>query len=331
MITVESVALDDTRAGALWEEQQRELWIRYGEPDTDADFALDMPPDAMVTSLLAVTDAGEAVGTALVRWSPYPTGAGSAEVKRLYVAPGHRGRGHSRVLMGAAERAALGAGAVRVVLETGSEQPEALGLYEGIGYSRITPYGPYKDDHRSVCFAKDLPTRVLVVNGSIGAGKTKTAAAIFDVLGERGTRVAMIDGDFLCQAAPASGNDGFGQDLLFANLAAVAPVYRRFGYGIMVIARVVEDPEDCTRYAHAFAAAGQPAQVTIARVTAPEAVRKARIVHRDVDPAWHQWGHARTVELDAVLEDLNLDDVVVVNADRTPVDSAREIIEALGW
>ena len=117
----------------------------------------------------------EPVGTGLLRWSPFASGAGSVEVKRLYVRPEHRGHGHSRVIMGALEHAAARAGAVRIVLETGVEQPEAIALYERIGYSRIPGYGEYMDDPRSVCFAKDLPTRVLVVNGTIGAGKTSVA------------------------------------------------------------------------------------------------------------------------------------------------------------
>ncbi|MCR6712022.1 MAG: GNAT family N-acetyltransferase [Demequina sp.] len=326
-MTIRAVPIDDPTAATLWAEQQAELFARYGEPDADADFALDMPPDALVTSLVALTEEGEPVGTALLRWSPFDSGAGSAEVKRLYVRPQFRGEGIARELMASIEAAALRAGAVSVVLETGVEQPEALGLYTSLGYDRIEPYGEYMDDPRSVCFGKSLPTRVLVVNGSIGAGKTSVAEGAFDVLAERGARVAEIDGDFLCQASPAAPGAGFNQELLFDNLAAVAPVYRAAGYGIMVIARVVEDPEDRGRYARAFGTDS----VTIARVTAPEEERKARIVHRDLDPWWHEWGHARTVELHAVLEELQLDDVVVTNAGRSPKETAEELLSLLGW
>lgn len=327
MVTLRRVALDDAVATSLWAEQQAELFARYGEPDADADFALGMPADALVASLLAVTEAGTPVGTGLLRWSPFDSGPGSAEVKRLYVRPEYRGNGISRAIMGGLEDAALRAGAVRLVLETGVEQPEALALYESMGYDRIAPYGEYMDDPRSVCFGKELPARVLVVNGSIGAGKTSVAEAVFDVLGDRGVRVAMIDGDFLAQATPRVPGAPFNQPLLFANLAAVAPVYRDFGFGTMVIALVVEDPEDRSRYATAFGGA----TVVIARVVAPEEERKARIVHRDLDPVWHEWGHLRTVELHAVLEDLALDDAVVTNAGRSPRETAEELLAAIGW
>ena len=331
MVTIHAVALDDPVAATLWAEQQAELFARYGEPDADADFALEMPADALVTSLVAVDENDAPVGTGLLRWSPFDSGAGSAEVKRLYVRPQFRGNGTAREIMAAIEEAAARAGAVRLVLETGVEQPEALALYESLGYDRIEPYGEYMDDPRSVCFGKSLPTRVLVVNGSIGAGKTKTAGAVFDVLAERGVRCAMIDGDYLCQASPDAPGAAFNQGLFFQNLAAVAPVYRAAGYGVMVIARVVEDPDDRARYSSAFASDAGPAEVRIVRVTAPERERKDRIVQRDLEPEWQQWGHARTVELHESLEALQLDDAVVTNSGRLPMATAAEILEKLGW
>ena len=331
MITVNAVPLDDARARALWDEQQAELAARYGEPDTAGDFADHMGPGDLIASFLATDAAGEAVGTGLVLWSPYATGSGSAEIKRLFVRSPFRGNGYSRVIMGAIEKAAWRAGAVRLVLETGVEQPEAINLYRAIGYTDFEQFGPYLGDPRSVCFAKELPTRVLVVNGTIGAGKTSVAEGAFDVLSDRGARVAMIDGDFLCQAEPNVDGVPFNQDLLFANLAAVAPVYRSYGYGLVVIARVVEDAEDRDRYSGAFAAAGLPGEVVIARVTAPEPERKERIVHRDLDPEWHAWGHARTVELEAALNNLALDDAVVTNSGRTPRETAEELLAAIGW
>lgn len=331
MITVVEVALDDPRARGLWDEQQSELAARYGSPDLEYDFADHLAPGDLLGSFLATDAAGQPVGTGLARWSPYDTGAGAVEVKRLYVKPAHRGHGHSRVIMGALERAAVRAGATRIVLETGNEQPEALRLYERIGYDRFPGYGQYKDDPRSICFSKELPTRVLVVNGSIGAGKTTVAWAAFEALEGRGARAAMIDGDYLCQAKPTSGADPYNQQLLFANLAAVAPVYREAGFGYMVIARVVEDEDDRASYARAFAAHGLPGEVVIGRVTAPESLRKTRIVGRDLDPAWREWGHARTVELEATLDALSLDDVVVTNAHRSPLETAQELLGLIGW
>lgn len=331
MISLRQVPLDDPMARALWAEQQAELFRRYGVEDIDADFAAHVPADGLITSLVAETEDGTPVGTALLRWSPFETGAGSAEIKRLYVRPDHRGHGHSRVLMGAIEAAAWHAGAIRLVLETGTEQPEAIALYERLGYLRMKPYGEYKDEPGSICFDRRLATRVLVLNGTIGAGKSATAAGVHDVLTERGARSAYIDADALTQAAPHPVDDRYNQALLFENLASVGPNYRRAGYGFIVVSRVVEDPDDRGRYSRAFGALGLPADVTIARVRAPHEVRIERIRRREPAGPWQDWGFARTVELEDALDALDLDDVVVDNVGRTAKDTAAELLAEIGW
>ncbi|PKQ14310.1 MAG: hypothetical protein CVT68_12530, partial [Actinobacteria bacterium HGW-Actinobacteria-8] len=233
---MESVGVDDPRVVALWRDFDAELERLYGEPDIQAPIA----PDGVVASLLALGDSGEPVGTVLVRWSRHhPDTPGTVEIRRLYVRPEHRGHGHARVMMGAIERAAFRVGATRLVLGTGEAQPEAVALYEGIGYNRIPPFGIYANYSRALCMAKSLPTRLLVVNGAIGAGKTATAAAICDILGDAGVRVAFVDADALCQARPEPSNDPYQQHLLMLSLASLAPIYRARGYGCIVVARVV--------------------------------------------------------------------------------------------
>lgn len=328
MISVLSVPFDDPRSRALWDAQQEEIAQIYGEPDEHPE----LEPDGLIASLLAVTDQGEPVGTVLARWSHYhPDAPGTAEIKRLYVAPEHRRAGHARVLMGALERACLRAGATRIVLETGTLQPESISLYRAVGYRDIDDFGPYAGDDLTVCLGKELPSRVLVINGTMGAGKTTTAAAVHDVLTAGGARTAFIDADYLCQANPPPHGDRFNQSLLFANLAAVSPVYRGAGFGLVTIARVVEDPADRDRYARAFAGPGGLAQVSIVRVTADESTRLERIDDREPEGYWREFGRARTVELEANLEDLDLDDALVDTGAQTGIDAAREVLRSAGW
>jgi ribosomal protein S18 acetylase RimI-like enzyme len=78
------------------------------------------------------------------------------EVKRLYVDPDGRRRGIARALMGEVEARAARRGLVALVLETGTAQPEALALYESLGYHEIATCGHYPDDPRSRCYAKSL-------------------------------------------------------------------------------------------------------------------------------------------------------------------------------
>ncbi len=333
MITLVSVSLDDPRALALWREQQEELRVRYGgEDDAEADFAATMPPGDLLVSLLALDGAGEPIGTGLARWSPYDTGVGAVELKRLYVRPEHRGHGHSRVIMGALERAAWRAGAVRIVLETGTAQPEALGLYDVIGYTRIGNFGPYREDPRSVCFAKELPARVLVVNGTMGAGKTEIMTAAFDLLSEAGAHVAAIDVDWLCQASPAPAADRFNESLAFANLAAVAPIYRARGIGLFLLARPIEDPAGREAYASAFAAGvAGPGQVAVVRLEASEETRQARLREREPEGLYESFARDRTGELAASIEAAGVDDAVVDNDGRDRDEVAREVLGAADW
>ncbi|WP_354643645.1 GNAT family N-acetyltransferase [Kitasatospora camelliae] len=81
---------------------------------------------------------------------------GDAELKRMYVVPTARGRGLARAVLRHLETEALTAGRTRLVLETGTEQPEAIALYTSEGYAPITKFGYYKDSPLSVCLGKTL-------------------------------------------------------------------------------------------------------------------------------------------------------------------------------
>jgi GNAT superfamily N-acetyltransferase len=81
---------------------------------------------------------------------------GLAEIKRMYTRPEARRRGVSRAVLAGLEDAARAFGYRKIQLETGTRQPEAMTLYEATGYYRIPPYGEFKDDPLSVCYAKDL-------------------------------------------------------------------------------------------------------------------------------------------------------------------------------
>lgn len=78
------------------------------------------------------------------------------EVKRMYTAPEHRGKGVAAAVLAALEVWARELGYEKCVLETGKRQPEAIALYLKNNY-RITPnYGQYIGVENSVCFEKIL-------------------------------------------------------------------------------------------------------------------------------------------------------------------------------
>jgi GNAT superfamily N-acetyltransferase len=65
---------------------------------------------------------------------------GLGEIKRMYVVPAARRRGHARRLLGALEEAAREARLSRLRLDTNAQQPEALLLYEACDYAEIPDY-----------------------------------------------------------------------------------------------------------------------------------------------------------------------------------------------
>jgi GNAT superfamily N-acetyltransferase len=123
----------------------------------DAEYLAEVTPEMVARPhgvfLVAWLD-GEPAGCGALK--PMPELAATAEVKRMYTAPGARRRGVSRVILERLESVAAELGYEQLQLETGTAQPEALALYESHGWHRIPPYGRYKDSPSSVCFAKHL-------------------------------------------------------------------------------------------------------------------------------------------------------------------------------
>jgi putative acetyltransferase len=83
-------------------------------------------------------------------------GSEYGEIKRIFVRPQYRGKGLSKLIMEHLEEYARGRGISILRLETGIYQPEAIGLYERLGYRRTGPFGEYKDDPLSVYFEKEI-------------------------------------------------------------------------------------------------------------------------------------------------------------------------------
>lgn len=141
---------DDALARALIDEVQQEYIARYGGRDsTPVEAGQFAPPGG---AFLVLTADGEPVGCGGLRAHD----AGVAEVKRMYVRASHRGRGYGRHLLEALEHRARALGYRRVVLETGMQQPEAMGLYAAAGYTPIAPYGHHRCSPLSRCFSRDL-------------------------------------------------------------------------------------------------------------------------------------------------------------------------------
>lgn len=154
-VQVVAVPFDDARAVALRAILTADLDARYGsaepEPAAIANAraeALRVHPEQLVATLLAVTDAGDAVGHVMLRRL-----GSDWEIKRLIVAPEARGAGAGRRLVQTAIDLSRKGGAARVILQTGSAQPESLALYRSLGFTPIPVYEPYVATMpNSLCF-----------------------------------------------------------------------------------------------------------------------------------------------------------------------------------
>lgn len=81
---------------------------------------------------------------------------GAVEIKRMFVKPDSRNKGYASKVLRILELWAKELGYEKCILETGSRQIEAIGLYNRNNYKRIKNYGPYKQMENSLCFEKIL-------------------------------------------------------------------------------------------------------------------------------------------------------------------------------
>jgi GNAT superfamily N-acetyltransferase len=148
----------DPRAVALRAAMDEEVGPRYADrfdspsAETAAELAhaFTIDPDTMVLTLIATVDGVPAAHAALrMLGTEY-------ELKRLVTLPEHRGHGLSKTLIRAVETEAAARGARRLILQTGDRQPEAVRLYEHLGYTPIPIYPPYEAIWFSLCYERML-------------------------------------------------------------------------------------------------------------------------------------------------------------------------------
>ncbi|MEV1022240.1 GNAT family N-acetyltransferase [Streptomyces sp. NPDC050264] len=157
--TLRTVSFDHPDAVALNDRVQLEYAERYGDEGdvTPLDPTMFTPPRGLY--LIAYDAAGTPLATG--GWRAQDENEegyadGDAELKRMYVTPEARGLGLARQILAALEADARAAGRTRMVLETGTKQPEAIALYGSSGYEPCAKFGLYRFEDLSRCYAKAL-------------------------------------------------------------------------------------------------------------------------------------------------------------------------------
>lgn len=143
-VVLEPVDRDDPRAGPLYADFVREadgpLVYNREEAGIDLDEEIAKGPPVDLVSpngvlILAIVD-GEPAGLGGVRHLDTEV----AEVKSMYVAPGFRGSGLGRRILGRLDEIALEHGCRAVRLDTSDYLTPAVGLYRSAGYREVPAY-----------------------------------------------------------------------------------------------------------------------------------------------------------------------------------------------
>jgi GNAT superfamily N-acetyltransferase len=162
VLDLRPVPYDHPDALRLVAEVQQVYVDRYGGEDVTPVDPCDFAPPTGYFVVGYVVEGGREVAVACGGWRARDEGGdaalrrGDAELKRMYVVARHRGRGLARALLAELERSAAAAGRSRLVLETGTRQPEAMALYTGAGYVPVPAFGAYRCSPDSRCYGKPL-------------------------------------------------------------------------------------------------------------------------------------------------------------------------------
>lgn len=172
----------------------------------------------------------------------------------------------------------------------------------------------------------DQRVPVLLLIGSVGAGKTTVARAVARRLIAGGVPGALVDDpSSIAYSWPPPADDSWNQRLYQANLAAIWANFRAAGARRLVLCQVIVTSEQLEPIREAVPGA----EVTVVRLHAPlELVRERLHVREAGEPGWYLEAADFLVDF---YTGAGLEDHVVDNVGRRPDEVAVEVVEALGW
>lgn len=168
-------------------------------------------------------------------------------------------------------------------------------------------------------------TPVIVITGTVGAGKTTVMGAVSEILEDQGIRHAAIDQDALRMVHPYPDGEPFGATVGYRNLAAIWPNLVGYGVRLVIIADVVENMASSQA---AYVAAIPGTRVTVIRLVVPIPLILGRLERRE-SGAGLEWHQRRAPELHGIQERENVGDLVIDVGERTPQEIAEEIVTRL--
>lgn len=165
---------------------------------------------------------------------------------------------------------------------------------------------------------------LLIITGSMGAGKTSILGEASDILAICHIVHAAIDLDALGLALlpSAAGND----DVMYRNLRAVCQNYVALGVQRFLVARALEDRAQLDLCRAAVSAES----TVVCRLTADITTMQQRVKIRESGISQRKYA-ARVQELNLIVDRARLEDFSVTNEDRSLTDIAHEMLIKAGW
>jgi len=165
---------------------------------------------------------------------------------------------------------------------------------------------------------------LLIITGTMGAGKTTVLAEASDLLALRHITHAAVDLDALGLAylPSAASDDG----VIYLNLQSVCKNYASRGVKRLLLARAMEDRADlelCRRVVSAT-------NTVVCRLTASIETMQQRVKMRELGTSQREYV-ARVTKLNVILDRARLEDFTISSENRSPTDAAHEMLVKAGW
>ena len=169
-----------------------------------------------------------------------------------------------------------------------------------------------------------LTKSLLIITGTMGAGKTSVLAEASDSLAQRQIVHAAIDLDalglaHLPSAAPSD-------DVMYNNLRSICNNYAALGVQRFLVARAIEDRAQLKICRDII----PTANTTVCRLTASIQTMERRVHIRDSGISQRELV-ARVTKLNAILDSVRLENFAIANENRSLTDVAFEMLAKAGW
>jgi hypothetical protein len=165
---------------------------------------------------------------------------------------------------------------------------------------------------------------LLIITGTMGAGKTAAMGEASDILAQRRIVHAAIDLDALGAAHLPS--EASADNVMYDNLRSICLNYTALGVQRFLVARAIESGAQLKLCRDIIPATN----TLVCRLTASIEVMKRRVEMRESGISQRDYV-SRVAELNDILDRVRLEDFAVANENRSLTDVALEMLRKAGW